>query len=77
MTKNQQTLFNFLQDKGFNVKTVYYYPTYGYLPDCGWVATVVITDEDNLTYDQEYHLGDDFIEAKGQIENNEIRIIQD
>ncbi len=77
MTKNQQTLYDLLQDKGFKVKTVYFYPTYGYLPDCGWVATVSVTNEDGFTYDQEYHLGDDFIEAKGQIENNEIRMIQD
>lgn len=56
MTKNQQALFNLLVEKGFNVKTVYYYPTYGYLPECGWVATVSLRDEDGLEYDQEYHL---------------------
>mgnify|MGYP006921603354 CR=1 FL=1 len=77
MTKNQKTLFDLLTAKGFEVKTVYYYPTYGYLPDCGWVATVVETDEEGLIYDQEYHLGNDFKEAKGQIENDEIRAIND
>lgn len=77
MTKNQKVLHDLLVEKGFKVKTVYYYPTYGYLPDCGWVAMVEETDEDEFTYDQEYHLGNDFIEAKGQIENGEIRRIVD
>jgi len=77
MTKNQKILFSLMADKGFNVKTVYYYPSYGYLPDCGWVATVRETDDDGFEYDQEYHLGNDFIEAKGQIENDEIKAIID
>ncbi len=74
MTKNQQILFNLLTDKGYKVKTVYYYPNYGYLPNCGWVANLIV-NEDGFSYDQEYHLGNDFIEAKGQIINNEIKII--
>ncbi|MEM7552302.1 MAG: hypothetical protein AAF363_21635 [Bacteroidota bacterium] len=77
MTKNQKALYNLLIEKSLKVKTVYYYSTYGYLPDCGWVATIEETDDDGFTYDQEYHLGNDFFEAKGQIENDEIRRIED
>ncbi|UOB16574.1 hypothetical protein [Abyssalbus ytuae] len=75
MTKNEKILFDLLKEKGFNAKVVYYYPTFGYLYG-GWIATVIGQDEDGHEFDCEYHLGNDFIEAKGQIENNEITKIE-
>lgn len=80
MTKNQQILFDMMTEKGHDVKQIYYYPTYGYLPHGGWFATVRIKsedEEDDELYVVEYSLGEDFIEAKGQIENNEITLIED
>lgn len=74
MSKKEQILFNLLQSKGFDVKSVCFYPTFGYLPDAGWTAIILIK-EDDLICEQEYHLGNDFAEAKGQIENNEIKIL--
>lgn len=71
MTKNQQKLHDLLTGKGFRVESVWWWPTFGFQPG-GWHATVILTDEDNYEYEQDYHLGDDFIEAKGQIEQDEI-----
>ena len=72
MTKNEQILFDLLKAKGRDVKHVWYEPTFGYLPR-GWTASILEKDEfdDNILH--EYDLGRDFVAAKGQIENNEIK----
>ncbi len=72
MTKNQQILFDLLVAKNYNVKRVKYYSTFGCLPG-GWFAIILENDEDGDEIESSYFLGLDFIEAKGQIENNEIK----
>lgn len=71
MTKNEQILTNLLSEKGYNVKDIWYWPTFGF-QDGGWTATIIEKDEFGDEIDQDYHLGRDFIEAKGQIEHDKI-----
>lgn len=68
MTRNQQILFDLLKDKGVKPKTIWFEPTFGIQPG-GWFAT----DEEGW----DYKLGRDFIEAKGNIQNNEHEKIED
>lgn len=72
MTKNQKILFDLLQAKGHNVQRIWFYPTFGY-QNGGWTATIIEKDDEGFTDEVDYDLGYDFMEAKGQIENNEIK----
>ena len=67
MTKSEKVLFDLLQEKGKPVKRVWYEKNFSWNPNRGWYAE----DEEW----EIYHLGRDFLEAKGQIENNEIKRI--
>ena len=65
MTKKEKELFDLLISKGIMVTSVWYEHKFSWDSSRGWYAE---------TEEAEYHLGRDFIEAKGQIINNEISL---
>jgi len=64
-SKNQIELRRLLKLKGFEVESVWCNRSWDYSP--GWHA--------EMTDGTEYHLGRDIIEAKGQIQNDEIVVL--
>lgn len=70
MTKNQ-ILAQLLTDKGHQVTSIWYEPTFGHQPG-GWTATISEKDEYGDEVENAYDLGKDFGQAKTHIENNNL-----
>jgi len=62
MTAKEQKLYDLLTEKGYKVKSVMFYSTFGYLPDGGWIA--------DLEDGEELNLGKKYEDAIRNIENS-------